>query len=108
MAAGKRKQLGTESKAVLALLPPTSDTPDFAGAYVGEIAEDLLGRTDSIARARIRGLVHEIDSKLGRLCRHKHRGETVYGQTMSYSIPARLWPKAQKALRRGYALDLRP
>lgn len=108
MPARKAANLSKEARAVLALLPPTGFTPDFTGAYVGEIAVDLLGRGDSIARGRIRSLLFEIDSKVGYLRRHHHRGPAIYGQKVSYSIPADSWPKSKKLLRRGYALKLKP
>ena len=106
--ARKRKQLGSEARAVLALLPPTQHKPDFSGAYVGDMALDLLERQDSIARCRIRALLHEIDIKLGNLRRHHAQGPVGYGQKVSYSIPLPLWPKAEKCLRHGFATRLKP
>ena len=103
----RKRQMGTDARAVLALLPPTENKPDWAGAYVGEIAEDLLHRHDSIARSRIRGLLLEIDSELGYLRRHKTTGPAVYGQKVSYSVPEALWPKVVKLLAKGYPEELK-
>lgn len=108
MAAGKRQQLGSDARAVLALLPPTGYAKDFAGAYLGDISQDLLGHEDSIARARIRVLLHEIDAKIGYLRRHHARGPVPYGQRVSYSVPPATWPEAERALKRGYAVELKP
>jgi len=102
----KVPKLTKDAVAVLAILPPSAQE-EKPGAAVADMAEDLAGNKDTPAQKRIRELIDEIDTKLGRLDRH-HASPLTSGKDprLSYSIPGGMWGRAQAIIGRKFPLEL--